>query len=224
MSNISHKIIYFGVVCTMIIFISALSGEAAPTPVFINEIHYDNSGTDTDEAVEIFGPAGTNLDDWALYLYNGNGGIVYDTISLDGLIPDQQNGFGTLFFGGPAAGIQNGAPDGVALVYNYLLPDSAEVIQFLSYEGSFTAADGPANGLLSVDIGVSEDGTTPVGYSLQLAGTGAYYEDFYWWDSAQPQTFGTLNTDQSAVPIPSAIWLIGTGLIGLIGCRRFKQR
>ncbi len=31
------------------------------TTVFINEIHYDNSGTDTNEGVEIAGPAGTDL-------------------------------------------------------------------------------------------------------------------------------------------------------------------
>ncbi len=28
--------------------------------VFINEIHYDNSGTDTGEAIEIAGPAGSS--------------------------------------------------------------------------------------------------------------------------------------------------------------------
>ncbi len=42
--------------------------------VFINEIHYDNAGTDTGEAVEIAGPAGTDLTGWSLVLYNGNGG------------------------------------------------------------------------------------------------------------------------------------------------------
>lgn len=29
--------------------------------VFINEIHYDNAGTDVGESVEIAAPAGTNL-------------------------------------------------------------------------------------------------------------------------------------------------------------------
>lgn len=41
-------------------------------------------------------------------------------------------------------------------------------MQFLSYEGSFTAVDGPAIGLTSTDIGVAETNTTPVGQSLQL--------------------------------------------------------
>ncbi len=40
--------------------------------IFINEIHYDNDGTDADEAVEIAGPAGTDLTGWTIVLYNGN--------------------------------------------------------------------------------------------------------------------------------------------------------
>ncbi|MEZ5000823.1 MAG: hypothetical protein R2727_09375 [Bacteroidales bacterium] len=39
--------------------------------VFINEIHYDNDGTDVDEGIEIAGPAGTDLTGWKLVLYNG---------------------------------------------------------------------------------------------------------------------------------------------------------
>ncbi|CAN5695304.1 hypothetical protein BH18ACT3_BH18ACT3_00660 [soil metagenome] len=42
--------------------------------VFINEIHYDNSGADTGEAIEIAGPAGLDLAGWSLVLYNGTGG------------------------------------------------------------------------------------------------------------------------------------------------------
>ena len=50
--------------------------------VFINEIHYDNDGVDVGEAIEIAGPAGTNLSGWTLVLYNGATGAVYDTIIL----------------------------------------------------------------------------------------------------------------------------------------------
>ena len=76
--------------------------------VFINELHYDNDGVDTGERIEIAGPAGTNLSGWSLVLYNGNGGMPYATIALGGVIPDQDDGYGTLSFAGPAAGIQNG--------------------------------------------------------------------------------------------------------------------
>ena len=46
---------------------SLLSLGAGPSlgqTAFINEIHYDNTGKDTGEAIEIAGPAGTNLSGW----------------------------------------------------------------------------------------------------------------------------------------------------------------
>jgi hypothetical protein len=168
-------------------------GVGAPVhaqSVFINELHYDNAGTDTGESVEIAGPVGTDLSGWSLVLYNGNGGAVYNTRGLSGLIPDQGNGFGTLVFSYPSDGIQNGAPDGVALVNA-----SNTVVQFLSYEGMFMAAGGPADGLTSTDIGVSESGTTPVGSSLQLIGSGTNYGHFV-WSSPTANTFGEVNTGQ----------------------------
>lgn len=158
------------------------------TPTFINELHYDNSGTDTGEFIEIAGEAGTDLTGWSLVLYNGNGGASYDTISLSGTIPDLDNGFGTLSFNAPE--LQNGAPDGIALV-----DDSNAVVQFLSYEGSFTATDGVANGQTSTDIGVAEDGSTPVGNSLQLTGTGSVFEDFSW--TATVATADAINDGQN---------------------------
>ena len=67
-------------------------------PVFINEIHYDNTSTDIGEAIEIAGPTGTDLSGWSLVLYNGSNGEPYTTTPLSGIIPDQQNGYGTLSF------------------------------------------------------------------------------------------------------------------------------
>ena len=158
--------------------------------VFINEIHYDNSGGDIGEGIEIAGPAGTNLTGWSLALYNGSSSTrtVYNTQNLSGVISDQQNGFGTLNF--LISGIQNGAPDGIALIDN-----NANVVQFLSYEGSFTAADGPASGLVSTDIGVSESGSTPIGNSLQLIGEGTSATDFT-WQAEVIATAGQVNNGQ----------------------------
>jgi hypothetical protein len=39
--------------------------------VFINEIHYDNAGTDVGEGVEIAGTAGMDLTGWSIIPYNG---------------------------------------------------------------------------------------------------------------------------------------------------------
>jgi uncharacterized protein len=144
------------------------------TTVFVNELHYDNAGTDTGEFIEIAGPAGTDLGAWSLVLYNGANGSVYDTRSLSGVLPDQQGGYGTLDVDYPSNGIQNGAPDGIALVHG------DEVVQFLSYEGTLTAAEGPAEGRTSTDIGVGQGSSTPVGSSLELRGTGTTYDAFDW--------------------------------------------
>lgn len=164
----------------------------AATPVFINELHYDNTGGDVGEAIEIAGPAGTDLSGWSLVLYNGSATQLkrYGTINLSGVIADQSgNGFGALSFS--ATGLQNGAPDGVALV-----DASNGVVQFLNYEGSFTPVDGPAAGMAGTDIGVVEPGSSPAGLSLQLTGSGSQYEDFTWIGESAA-SFGTINTSQS---------------------------
>ncbi|MGB5769901.1 MAG: hypothetical protein WBM32_08535, partial [Crocosphaera sp.] len=93
--------------------------------VFINEFHYDNSGTDVGEFIELAGLAGTNLDGWSIVLYNGANGTVYDTQTLSGTIANQSNGFGFVTINLPTNGLQNGSPDGIALV-----DDTGNVVQF----------------------------------------------------------------------------------------------
>ncbi len=46
---------------------------AAQTSVFINEIHYDNTGTDAGESIEVAGPAGTDLTGWTIVLLQRHG-------------------------------------------------------------------------------------------------------------------------------------------------------
>ena len=170
---------------------AANDAAAVPStgPVFINEVHYDDAGADADEGVEIAGPAGTDLANWTIVLYNGSNSMTYTPLTnLTGTIPDQQAGFGTLWFA--IAGLQNGAPDGIALV------DSSNVLtEFISYEGTLTAANGAANGQTSTDIGVSEAGV-PDGQSLQLTGTGTASADFT-WAAPQAHTRGMVNTGQT---------------------------
>ncbi len=166
-----------------------------PATVFINEIHYDNAGTDAGEAVEIAGPAGTNLSGWDIVPYNGNGGAPYNpTTPLVGTIPDQGSGYGTVSV--LITGLQNGSPDGLALVNT-----ANEVVQFLSYEGAFAALGGLANGLASTNIGVTEPDTTPAGFSLQLKGTGATYQDFT-WTAASDDSFSAVNAGQTFSGVP----------------------
>jgi predicted extracellular nuclease len=116
---------------------------------------------------------------------------VYATINLSGIIDDEGQGFGALSFAGPAAGIQNGVSDGIALI-----APNGTVIQFLSYEGVITAAAGtPAGGMTSIDVGVAEDGGTLATDSLQATGTGAGSVDFT-FQAPRPSSFGQLNDGQ----------------------------
>jgi uncharacterized protein len=171
---------------------SALAVPETPTTtnVFFNEIHYDNTGTDEGEAIEVAAPSGTDLTGWTVVLYNGSNGQSYDTDPL-GDVAGTCGNYDLYVINYPTNGIQNGAPDGMALVDN-----NNTVIQFLSYEGTFTATNGPANGQTSTDIGVSQSGSGAVGNSLQLAGTGTLYSDFT-WQAEGPNTFGACNTGQT---------------------------
>ncbi|MBA2496905.1 MAG: ExeM/NucH family extracellular endonuclease, partial [Acidimicrobiia bacterium] len=165
---------------------AAPAAQAVAPPdstVFINEIHYDNVGTDTGELIEVANPTGADLSAWSIVLYNGSGGAPYSTRALSGT-----GELVVLTY--PSNGIQNGSPDGIALV------NGTTVEQFLSYEGAFAAVGGPANGVTSTDIGVAEAGTEPVGQSLQLTGTGDSYGDFT-WTGPVPATAGTANTGQT---------------------------
>ncbi len=191
-----------------------LASSVAPSAfadVFINEFHYDNSGTDTGERVEVIAPAGTSLAGWKVVLYNGSDGRQYATLNLSGTTANQCGGHGTVVVNVGSTGMQNGAPDGLALV------DAAgAVVQLLSYEGSFTATDGPAAGRVSVSVVQSETTSTPIGYSLQLAGTGSKASDFT-WQAPRAHSFGACNAGQtlSAPPAGPTALVDGVTVTGL---------
>jgi len=139
-----------------------------PLPaVRVTEIHYDNVGTDVNEAIEVEGPAGTDLTGWTIVLYNGNGGVPYDTLELAGTLTNQCNGRGTAWTW--ALGLQNGSPDGLALV-----TPRDSVVEFLTYEGSFTATAGPALGVPPTVIPVSQEPAPAIGQSLHRDATGTW--------------------------------------------------
>jgi DNA/RNA endonuclease G (NUC1) len=164
------------------------SSFAAAQGVRISEIHYDNFGQDGSEAVEISGPAGTDVTGWRVVLYNGATGLVYDDDALTGSIPATCAPRGVVFIWYPADGIQNGSPDGVALV------DAAgAVVEFLSYEGTMVAANGPAMGLTSTDIGVAEGGTQSAGTSVGRKPDGT-------WNTPAVATFGACNDNPDPPP------------------------
>jgi endonuclease I len=156
--------------------------------VWINELHYDNVGADVNEFVELAGPAGDNVNNWMLIAYDGATGAAYLRQRISGVFPNQQNGFGTLSFAMP--GLQDG-PDGIAVI-----TAAGQVMQFLSYEGTFTAINGAATNQVAAAIGTSESSTAPVGTSLQLGGTASGYLQFTWQNSLTA-TPGARNTGQT---------------------------
>jgi len=154
--------------------------SASHTDVYISELHYDNAGPDENEMVEITAPTGTDLTGYQIHLYNGTSGSVYGMpIELSGIISDAE--CGAIAFS--IDGIQNG-PDAIALV------DPAGIVSdFISYEGSFLANAGPAQGITSIDIQVSEGDATSVNQSLELTDAG--------WQVAAMSSFGDVNNGLS---------------------------
>jgi hypothetical protein len=127
-------------------------GPAAPGTLVINEVDYDQPGTDTLEFVEIYNPTGAavSLDGLALIFINGGGGVEYGRVMLspgvETLPPGEHLVVGSSNVNVPpgtlqvfvqfAFSIQNGSPDGIALfdLVNNTLIDA------LSYGGQVTAA------------------------------------------------------------------------------------
>ena len=183
---------------------------AASADVFINELHYDDatSSGDVGEKVEVVATAGESLSGYRIYLYNGATPSAATSYDND-LVPT-----GSLVTCGgtvriatvsyPSNGIQNGAPDAIALVNG-----SGQLVQFISYEGTVTASSGPAAGRTSTNLPVSETSSTPAGTSLQLGGSGSTYANFSWKASAT-QTFGTCNNGQSFAAANSAPTVVST--------------
>lgn len=174
----------------------ALAAGSVQADVFINELHYDDStpAGDVGEAIEVVATGGEDLSTYRLYLYNGSTPSAATVYANNAVPAGTAAGCGkasiaTVTY--PTNGLQNGANDGIALV-----DASGKVVQFISYEGTITASGGPAAGLTSQNIPVSESNSTAPGTSLQLTGSGSQYTHFTWAGSAA-QTFGACNTGQT---------------------------
>jgi len=121
----------------------------------INEVDYDQPGTDAGEFIEIYnaGGAARDLADLAVVLVNGLTGQEYERIELSaagsslaagaylvvgspGIVAALPPGTPSIEFAASSNNIQNGAPDGVALL-DIAAP---ALVDALSYEGAIGAA------------------------------------------------------------------------------------
>lgn len=157
---------------------------------WINEIHYDNSGSDRNEFVEVIveSPEEYYLGDLALYMYNGYDGMPYCLDTVDEFdLGDREGPFQiyTWF----QRGIQNDT-EGMILVFKDTLVD------ILAYEGTFTGNNPPAQGEIFPDIGIYETGSGPDTNSIYLLGMPGSS-----WQYG-PATPGELNTGQELTDDP----------------------
>jgi len=113
------------------------TGGGGPPPppsdadLVINEVDYDQVGTDGDGFVELknVGTAAATLDGIALVLVNGGDNAEYARVALTGSLPAGAHLV-------VPAEMQNGAPDGLALIDT----GTKALLDALSYEGEIHAA------------------------------------------------------------------------------------
>lgn len=199
----------------------------------VNELDYDQVGSDTGEFVELFNAstASISLDGYQLALINGADGSAYREFALVGEIAP--GGFFVLCGDGtvvpncdqqvsPSSNlIQNGAPEALALYAHGVLIDS------LSYEGVLSGfTEGTA-------LAIEDDNSTPYltlarvingvdsddnGADFMLGcATPGYGNVAFTGSCAAP-------TQVTPVPEPSAAWLMGMGLAGMLQLYRRARR
>jgi hypothetical protein len=125
--------------------------DAAPRLV-INEVDYDQIGTDTQEFVEVLNK-GTNtilLTHYALAFINGANNLEYLRVNLNGALAGGQYlvvastnlttiaaGARVIRFDAGENDVQNGSPDGIGLIN----VSAKTIMDAFSYEGAMTAAN-----------------------------------------------------------------------------------
>jgi hypothetical protein len=210
---------------------TSTSSQAA---VIINEIDYDQPGGDTAEFIEIYNPDinSVPLDGYTLDLVNGTNGSIYNSFDLSGL-SITASGYLVLCSDTQAVAncdidvssggwIQNGGSDGDAVALQF----GAAVVDSIVYRsiGAHLGAYAEGNSFAMAD---SNSITMSIARLPNGVDTNVNADDF---NSAcitpgSPNISGSGNCSVSVspVPIPAAIWLFGSGLVGLTGVSRLNK-
>ncbi len=203
--------------CLALAAVLPLPPAAAST--VISELLYDVTGTDSGLVfVELFGTPGTVLDGLVLEGVNGTDGSVYHSVTLTGTIPGDgvfvigdDSGNGTTLVSNADlvldVDFQNG-PDSV------VLRDSNGALDALGY-GDFTGLVFAGEGSAAVDVatGWSLARSNPL---LDSDDNGA---DFIGLSVPTPGV-----VPASTVPLPPALALFLSGLVGMTGVARRRRR
>jgi hypothetical protein len=139
-----------------------LPAAAARAAVVINEVDYDQPGTDTAEFIELKnnGPGAVNLGTYTLELMNGANNTLYLTVPLPAAtLP--AGGYYVIAFGSANpwhadfvantidASVQNGSPDAIGL------RDGSVLVDAVSYEGDCLAPYIEGTGATAADDNVT---------------------------------------------------------------------
>ena len=198
-----------------VIGVSSITGAQAQT--VISEVLYDAAGTDNGNAfVELFGSPGTLLDGLLLDGVNGADGSVYRSVVLVGVIP-----FDGVFVIGDDGGDGTSLVSGIDLVReidfqngpdSVVLRDGDSILDALGY-GDF------GGGVFAGEGNAAPDG--PSGSSLARIDprldTNNNLLDFMVLDLPTPGSVPV-----GAVPLPPAVMLFLSGMLGLAGIARKK--
>ncbi len=185
--------------------------DALPPPSgspWINEMDYDSPGTDTNEWVEIAGPAGLSLNDYELVFVNNGQTTGYNSFDLgpaNWTFSDEGNGYGFFVIGrvNPLEGtadfspatwtqdeIQNGPGDSIVLRQK----TGPVNVHTLDYEGN--------NAILADDqiTTASDDNASALTSIYLTGGPGSGFADFGWTNIIGNATPGTINNAQTLTP------------------------
>jgi len=210
----------------LLLSIASCTVYGSHASIIINEFDYDQAGSDTAEFIELFnaGDAIISLENFSIDLINGSNLSVYRSIDLSGFSVNSNDYFvicgdASLVsncdysFTSTSGWIQNGAPDAIGLY------DSGNLLDFVAYEGAIlpytedntlTVKD---NNNDTVSISRFFDNNNALDYDLGCITPG----------SQNIGGSGNCSIDAvSAVPVPAAVWLFGSGLLGLTGLARRK--
>jgi hypothetical protein len=129
---------------------------------------------------------------YEVILYNGYNGFFYNRTDLSS-VPTTTISVKYNYTVVPFKQIANGM-EGIALK-----APSGKVIEFISYEGTFMAKNGPAKGMTSTDVIVSESNIcTAAGFSLQKCSNNGL------WIGPKRATPGKLNRNCTGLVFPKA--------------------
>ena len=200
---------------TQLVFLYGAVFSVAQAKTVISEVLYDAAGTDNGNVfVELFGTPGTVLDGWLIEGVNGSDGNVYRSVVLSGVIPldgifvvGDDSGDGTSFVNSADQiadiDFQNG-PDSI------VLRDASGVLDALGY-GDFTSSIFAGEGMPAMDVlaGSSLARFNP------LVDTDNNLVDFTVLELPTPGS-----VPLAAVPVPPAVALFLSGLLGMVGVAR----